>query len=195
MESGLLRILRWFMVVFIVFLVLAIIILAIFRPDSDISIDEQVAVDQSLSEKYGNSQMRYIQTGSVTAPENHFQVNINVTNSSRTIDIYNGYGVAPKITKSYPNNQESFNAFLGALEGSGFFLSKNANKSINFDTFCTLGIRYSYQALNDNELIQNTWNSSCNPKEGSFAGSSNLIRQLFIQQIPEYNSLMNGVRL
>lgn len=196
MDSGLVRVLRWFLVVFCVFLILAIIILAIFRPSPSVDTTKpNEQTPQSMSQLYANSQMRFIQTGQVTAPENHFQVNINIDSTSRTMYIYNGYGVEPKTTKSYANNQESFNAFLGALEGAGFNRSKGQNRNISFDTFCTLGIRFNYQIFQDQNLVQNTWNSSCNPKEGTFAGTSNLVRQLFIQQIPDYNSLMNGVRL
>jgi hypothetical protein len=47
----------------------------------------------------------------------------------------------------------------------------------------------------DNNMKLDSWNSSCNPRNGSFAGNASQVQQLFKLQIPDYNQVMNTVRL
>ena len=134
-----------------------------------------------------------MQNGSVTAPENQNSVTIAVSNSSRTITVYSSYGAVVVNSKTYSNSQASFDAFSSALTGAGFTNTRSTD--INYATFCTLGIRYSYQVVSDNNMKLDTWNSSCNPKNGSFAGNTSQVQQLFKLQIPDYNQIMNTVSL
>ena len=196
MDSGLLRILRWVLVAFGIMLFLAIIVLLFTRPSQNKNGSGNTEQKPTTTAEYSTTgSMRFIQTGNVTAPENHYVVAITISNSSRMIEIYNGYGTPPTSSQSFPNNQASYDAFLGALQGNGFMNTREAKEGVTFDTYCTLGIRYQYQILTGTETPLNTWNASCNTKSGTFAGSTGQVQQLFRNQIPNYNTIVSGVRL
>lgn len=198
MNEGFLKVIRWVLVALGVMLLLAVVVLIFTRPSSQ-SNNGNSGSEQNkplnLQDYRETGSMRLVQNGRVTAPENHFRVVITVTNSSRTIDIYNGYDTPPSSTQSYANNQTSFDAFLGALQGNGFTNAQPIPSGISYETYCTAGVRYSYQILTGDSTKMDNWNSSCNPKNGSFAGSSAQVQQLFRLQIPDYNQLTSRVRL
>ncbi len=201
MDSGVARILRWVLVIFGVLLILAIIILIFTKPSTkntntgSTSTTGQADAPLNINDYKTTGTMRYVQVGNVTAPENHYMVVININNTSRTVEVYNGYATPPTSTKSYTNNQASYDAFIGALQGAGFTNTKTADKGVAFNTFCTMGIRYNYQIVTGEQMPLNTWNSSCNAKSGTFAGSTGQAQQLFINQIPDYNTVTSNVRL
>ncbi len=198
MNEGFLKIIRWVLVALGIMLLLAIIVLIFTRPNSQSGSGSSNG-DQNkpinLQDFRENGSMKLVQNGRVTAPENHFRVVITISNSTRTIDIYNGYNTPPTTSQSYSNNQASFDAFLGALTGNGFTNSQPIPSGINYQTYCTAGIRYSYQIPAGDIMKMDNWNSSCNPKNGSFAGNSTQVQQLFRLQIPDYNQLTSRVRL
>lgn len=194
MDNGVVRILRWVLIALGVLLLLSIIILLFTRPSGNKqNTGGNGSQPINLQDYAQNGSFRFVQNGAVTAPENNNSVTIAVSNSARSITVYNSYGANVVNSKTYPNSQTSFDAFSNALAGAGFASTKSTN--LNYSTFCTLGIRYSYQIVADNNMKLDSWNSSCNPRNGSFAGNASQIQQLFKLQIPDYNQVMNTVRL
>jgi len=194
MDNGVIKIMRWVLIALGVLLLLSILILIFTRSGGNKQSSGSSAPQTvNLADYSQNGSLRFVQNGPVTAPENQNAVVIAVSNSSRTITVYNSYGAVVSSSKSYTNSQASFDAFLSALTGAGFTNTKSTD--LNYATTCTLGIRYSYQVVADNSVKLDTWNASCNPKNGSFAGNTSQVQQLFKLQIPDYNQIMNNVRL
>jgi hypothetical protein len=192
MDNGVVKILRWVLIALGVLLLLAILILLFTRNGNNQqkgTESQQVVLDQYAT----NGTFRFVQNGPVEAPENQNSVTISISNSSRNIAVYSSYGETVVNSKNYSNTQASFDAFSDALTGAGFTNTRSTD--INYSTFCNLGIRYSYQVLADSNMKLDSWNSSCNPKNGSFAGNSSQVQQLFKLQIPDYNQIMNSVNL
>lgn len=197
MSNGLLKIIRWVLIALGVMLLLAIIVLVFTKPNSSKQSGNTNTTEKPIvaTDYSKTGSMRFIQVGNVTAPENHYNITITISNTTRTVDIYNGYGTPPTTTNNFPNNQASYDAFLGAMVGAGFTDIKQPNNGITFDTYCTLGIRYKYQILTGTETPLNSWNSTCNPKSGTFAGNTSQAQQLFTRQIPNYGNIVGNVRL
>lgn len=140
--------------------------------------------------------VRYVQDGEITAPEKHYSIAITITATSRHIDVYNGYDVGPTRSESYPNNQASYDAYYAALVNVGFFSTKENLTGADRNSYCPLGIRYSYQAGNDIAYpTVDSWSASCSAKAGTFAGSKTDVKTLFKKQIPDYTEITKGVTL
>lgn len=202
MESNGFKIIRWILILLVVFLLIGLIIFIIFRPNDKKSGNNNGNTSTSEQKPSTNimdysttGTFNFTQDGRITAPENHRTIAIVVTNSTRKITIYTGYNSAVLNSKEYSNTQDSFNAFLQALGGAGFMTSR-VSASGTLSGSCTLGTRFTYQLSNNTSTMPvNTWSNSCNAKQGTFGGNINTVQQLFKNQIPDYNTITQGVTL
>src|SRR5690606_26460074 len=62
---------------------------------------------------------KFRESGPIVAEEDHYRIEISVSRSSRTIDVYRGYGNLKVASSSFNNTEESFSEFLSALDRSG----------------------------------------------------------------------------
>jgi len=149
-------------------------------------------------EKYSttNAVMRVTVDGPVNANSLHQRVRITVSSDQVLFEQIEGYQGTLKQSKSYPSNPDAYAAFLKSLNGLGFNLGDtDPKKSKDERGYCPLGRRYVYEALNGGDNIFRWWSDSCNVKDGNFLGQGSTIRQLFNNQVPDYNKLMSGVRI
>jgi hypothetical protein len=193
MEQTVIRIIR----ILLVLLALALFIWFIvwlFSPKGVDTTEPVVTEAPAQQEVFGT--VRYVQDGEITAPEEHYSIVITVTNNSRVITVYNGYNMGAIRTKSYANNQASYDAFYAALKNEGYFNSRDNLNNLDRTSYCPLGIRYSYQAGNDIAApTQDTWSASCSAKAGTFAGNKANVKTLFKNQIPDYSDVTKGITL
>jgi hypothetical protein len=193
MEQAVIRIIR----ILLVLLALALFIwfiVWVFSPKGVDTTEPVVTEAPAQQEVFGT--VRYVQDGEITAPEEHYSIVIAVTNNSRVITVYNGYNMGAIRTKSYANNQASYDAFYAALKNEGYFNSRDNLNNLDRTSYCPLGIRYSYQAGNDIAApTQDTWSASCSAKAGTFAGNKANVKTLFKNQIPDYSDVTKGITL
>ena len=183
----------------IVLVILAVVLLIwfviwLFSPKGTETPETQPADTSAQQEVY--AAVRYVQDGEITAPPNHYSIAITVTAASARIDVYNGYDVGPVKSESYVNNQASYDAFYNALINEGFFATRDDPTGADRNSYCPLGIRYSYQAGNDiaNPSL-NSWSASCSIRAGTFDGNKTNVKTLFKNQIPDYSTITKGVTL
>lgn len=192
-ESLIIRIVR---IVLLILVLVGIVwfVIWLFTPNRNTNTEPHAETTQQQPDSYANVQ--FVQDGEITAPENHYSVIITINNSSRNISIYNAYKPLAIKTQSYANSQVSYDVFYAALESSGFFATRENKQGYDRAGYCPLGIRYDYKAGKDISFPDfSSWSASCSAKAGTFAGDKSQVKELFINQIPDYNKFIDGVSL
>jgi hypothetical protein len=73
--------------------------------------------------------------------------------------------------------------------------TKNSKAVTDERGLCPLGFRYILDLNQDGDDLSRLWASSCGSKVGDSAANVPTISQLFQDQIPNYDSLVNQVNL
>ena len=140
------------------------------------------------------SQMRYVITGPVVANQNFRETTISVSATQAVVEVKRGYEQPPTLSRAFANNQTAFNAFIAALGVNGFTNTKVAPAGANRLGSCSLASKFSYQVYVNGGFVQDSWNTSCDTKQGTFAGSTSVVQQLFQAQIPDYAAIVGSVQ-
>lgn len=132
--------------------------------------------------------------GQVTAPQNRNTIVVTVGATEATFQQYVGYDGSIVATKSYENTRNSYETLLRSLAVAGFRSGNNDPALRNSDGYCPLGRTYRFQMIENDKDLQNYWITSC-PTTHTFNGNATLVRTLFQNQIPDYNTLTSNVTL
>lgn len=138
--------------------------------------------------------MRLTVDGSVTADQQHNKTRITVSKDQVLFEQIQGYEGKLVNSKTYPNNAQAFGTFLRSLELAKF---DTGSTTVDKDErgYCPNGKRYLYEAVDGGDTLFRWWNTSCSKTQGSYKGQSGTVRSLFQRQVPDYNTLMHGVKL
>ena len=132
--------------------------------------------------------------GPTNAESLHNQVQITVSNSSATINVYSGYLGTLLRTETYPNNEPAFHVFLRSLEYAGFNDGVNDPKLAQASGYCPLQDRYIMSFSVNNVQKQRYWTTGCGSGvPETFKGDLNMTLQLFSNQIPDYQQVTSGL--
>ncbi len=146
----------------------------------------------SLSEvASSDAQFTFTESGPIVAEENHHQIRIRISRMSRTVEVVRGYQNLVVASQTLPNTEAAFSEFLSALDRAGYGGQRNTRFATE-EGICPNGRRFVFVSDQFNEDFRR-WTTSCQEK-GSFAGSLNVVRQLYTSQIPEYNQFISGTR-
>lgn len=137
---------------------------------------------------------QYTIDGSVSNPETHRQIQITVGNSSAVLTVIKGYQGEVVRSQTYPMDQAAYEAFLYALQRSGYTEGDNDQKLADERGYCPTGQRYIYEMLNGDKQLLRYWSTSCGSTK-TFKGNDAIVRRLFIKQIPDYDTLTSSVNL
>jgi hypothetical protein len=200
MENRLAPMLRVVIFILIGLVILALIFAGFSLLKSMVTNNKQEAANtqQIKLEEFAKSgtKVTLINSGEIVAPENHITITVSVASGSRSMSVIRGYNQPPIATKNYPNNLESYTSFLSALSSAGYTSSQTANPSVSRSGSCPLGNRYSYQAFDASaKLVLDLWNNDCDSDQGTAAGDTSLIQELFELQIPDYDDVLDSVDL
>ena len=131
--------------------------------------------------------------GPINADQIHHQIRISVGRDKTTIDVLQGYEGDVAKSRTFHNNQKAYAEFLHALNVAGF-THGNSDPNIRDESgYCPTGQRYVYEALSGGDDILRWWKTSCG--QGNFGGRSDVVRNLFKSQVPDYNKLTTGFGL
>ena len=134
--------------------------------------------------------------GPTTANSLHNQVQITVSNSAASINVFSGYLSTLFKTQTYPNNQSAFHVFLRSLEYAGFNDGIIDPKLSQASGYCPLQDRYIMTFEVNNIQKQRYWTTSCGSGvPETFKGDLNMTLQLFSNQIPDYQQFIAGVNI
>lgn len=141
----------------------------------------------------GTSQVRMTVEGQVAASENRYVSRISVNQDEATIDVIQGYEGDVIRSKSYPMNPNAYAEFLLSLRRAGFTVGNDNSDMRDQRGYCPLGSRNIYELYDDGKQVLRYWNTSCDPKQGTFKGNTSLVTTLFRLQIPAYNELTSDL--
>lgn len=140
-----------------------------------------------------NSSVSLTTVGKLVGNDERREIRVTVTPNERRLEILSGYDESVISLQTYPNTQEAYSNFLSALAANGF-TKKRATSVTDPRGLCPTGNRYVYDLSQDGNHISNLWNTSCN--DGSnFAGRASTIREIFKNQVPDYNKQTQSVKL
>jgi hypothetical protein len=137
-------------------------------------------------------QMQMTVVGPITADQTHDEIRITVGRSNTTMQIIQGYNGQVLKSQTYDNNEASYAEFLRALDLSGY---TRGVKNTDFEDdrgFCASGKRYSFDILDGSDVKQHYWTTTCSGR-GNFKGNRSQIESLFQRQVPDYNTMIQGV--
>jgi len=142
-----------------------------------------------------NSEVVFIQQGRLVGEESRRSVRVTVTPSLRTVEELSGYDQQVVRSQSYPNTQAAYEYFLRALDIAGF--TRERESQIEDERgVCPQGTVYVQSLAEEGREELRLWSSSCGRDQRGTAGANPVqIRQLFQNQIPEYNVFVRPIRL
>ena len=161
------------------------------RPTTKITTPKIVLSDLANS----NQEVKLVTEGKIVGNETHRELRITISGSARTLEIIEGYENTVVSRQVFPNNQDSYQTFLSALQDAGFTKSRIVRTGVIPQGTCPTGQRYWYQIVDGIDYKQSLWNTSCSSAQGTFAGKSSTVSWLFKNQIPDYQKLVSGVQL
>lgn len=137
--------------------------------------------------------MRFTTEGPVTANQDYDEVRITVGRDANTIEIVSGYQGTVVQAKTYPNNSDAYGEFLRSLQLLNYTQGNNSPELADERGYCPNGNRYVYEIVSGISTVQRYWIGSCGA--GTFKGNSQVIRQLFRKQIPDYQTITQNVNV
>ena len=118
----------------------------------------------------------------IQANQIHNDIKIDVTKAEVTMTVYQGYDQTVLRGQSYVNNDQSFAAFMHALQHAGFTKGNKDPLLKDERGYCPSGNRTIYSLSTAEKQLIRYWRTSCG--EGTFGGSISVVNYLFRQQIP-----------
>ena len=131
--------------------------------------------------------------GQVNVNQDHRLAKVTIGRSSNTMNLVEGYQGRVLQTKSYASNEAAYTTFLRALQLQGYTEGDDDPKKEDSRGFCPTGKVYTFQIITGDDAVQSFWTTSCGG--GTFKGNTDVIRQLFRAQLPDYFKIIRGTRL
>lgn len=139
----------------------------------------------------------WTQQGRLVGDDQYRAIRITVTRNSRRAEVLAGYQERVERSVDLPNTAAAFETFLRALDNANF--GKERKVKIADDRgICPLGNRFIYRLTDAGREVMRTWSDNCSNADGPFGGGptgASTIRQLFMQQVPDYSNFSANVRL
>lgn len=146
-----------------------------------------------------DAEVRLTTLGRIVAKESHIDETISILKARRNIYFVRAYSGTADPNVSFDNNQPAFEDFMRALNHAGFTAIKpppkaGAPKPVDTEVgLCPGGQRYIYEIIKSGQSVYRAWSTSCNDPT-TFGGAAGSIKQLFNNQIPNYNKIVSGVK-
>jgi hypothetical protein len=148
-----------------------------------------------LSTAAGNS-VRMTVRGPIVADENFRSYRIAVDASGRNLTTYSGYLDQQLSNTQLSNNVKAYEEFVYALNRANL-VKGTALEGDKDDTrgICATGNVYEFEVLQGGMVTKHLWTSTCKGSPGSFKGSVEQVRSLFLNQIPDSKQLLKPIDL
>jgi hypothetical protein len=178
---------------FIILAVIAVVLLATTTGNRSDGVQEGTKI-VNLADYISGGEVSYTVAGKIVGEEEFKSVRITVSPSERKIQVLSGYSDKVEKEQVYANTGDAFDAFMRSLSNAGYTRERSV-KNKDMRGTCPLGRRYTYKLQQGSDKVVDLWSTSCSAKEGTFGGNRTVIRQLFQNQVPEYNKFIRGYRI
>jgi hypothetical protein len=134
--------------------------------------------------------------GPIVADENFRSYRVTVDNNSRDLVTYSGYLDDTIGSKHLGNNTRAYEQFVHALDkanltkGTPFEGEKDDTRGI-----CATGEVYEFEIVEAGSVVKRLWTSTCKGSSGSLRASVKQVSDLFLEQIPDSDELLDKVDL
>ncbi|MCA9332844.1 hypothetical protein KDA00_03140 [Candidatus Saccharibacteria bacterium] len=176
----------------IIFGIIAVILFTRFATTNNQTVQVGFETKHTTDFINNKSKVQYTRYGAIVANEERRTLKIYVSENERVIEILKGYNELVEKRQTFPNNPESYNVFMHALDKEGF-TRKKSTKVDNPTGVCANGSTFFYKLSELGNEVTNLWNSSCQPLGGDLGNNGARIRSLFTNQIPNYSEFIRGV--
>jgi hypothetical protein len=134
--------------------------------------------------------------GSIVADEDFRSYQIVVTPTNRTLTSFVGY-LDKKVDQiALGNNTTAYEEFVHALDRANFVKGTELTGDKNdLRGICSAGRVHEFGTLDANVSVKTLWTSTCRDAKGSLNANVNVLRSLFINQIPGGQTLINTLSL
>lgn len=146
-----------------------------------------------LNTSVGNS-VRMTVRGPIVADENFRSYRVAVDASGRALSTYSGYLEQQLGNKELGNNVKAYDEFVHALDyanmvkGTPLEGDKDDTRGI-----CASGSVYEFEVVQGGMVTKRLWTSTCKGSPGSFKGSVEQVKTLFLNQIPDNKELLKPI--
>lgn len=140
-----------------------------------------------------NTVVRMTVEGPVKVDQERRSAKVTVGRSSNTMNLVQGYQGRVLQTKSYASNEAAYTTFLRALQLQGYTEGDDDPRKEDSRGYCPTGKVYTFEIITGDDAVQSFWTTSCGG--GTFKGNTEVVRQLFRAQIPDYFRVLRGTGL
>lgn len=186
----------------VLIIIVAIVVLVslmraiLFPPKADVESPVVDITQQALLDTSSDRGVRLVVRGPIVADENFHSYRITVTPSERRLQTFTGYLNEQVKEIKLGNNTRAYEEFVHALnlanmtEGTQFEGDANDTRGI-----CATGRVSEFSLLHEGASVEMLWTSTCRGSVGSLEASVTQLTNLFINQIPNANSVIREVSL
>lgn len=151
------------------------------------------SLQESILDRSAKRSVRWTVRGPIVADEKFRSYQITISPSSRTYITYSGYLDQVMDTKTYDNNAKAYEEFVYALDKANAGATRSA-KDAEFRGVCaTQGLAYMLETVNNSEVDNSVWSSSCKDSAGTMGADPLKLQALFVNQIPDFQPLFSKV--
>lgn len=168
----------------------------IFGGDDQSSTAQTDTSEQALLNTAIGNSVRMTVRGPIVADENFRSYRVAVDASGRNLTTYSGYLDQQLSNTQLSNNVKAYEEFVYALNRAN--LVKGTPLEGDKDDIrgiCAAGNVYEFEVLQGGMVTKHLWTSTCKGSPGSFKGSVEQVRSLFLNQIPDSKQLLKPIDL
>lgn len=141
--------------------------------------------DQLLTVNVDRSMVMTIR-GPIVGDENFLTEEINISPSSRTYTLFNGYRDRVQDQTALDNNTAAYEQFVYALDKADITAPGRytASEASDLRGICATGRVYEFALYDGSARLQWYWTSTCKGSPGTLGASVDQVKNLFTEQIP-----------
>jgi len=152
--------------------------------------------EQALLSTSDSSSVSMSVRGPIVAQENFHSYSIVVSPTSRQITTYNGYLGTVVAQENLGNNTAAYKEFVNALNLAKMTAGNQpAEGEDNVQGVCATGRLSQFSILTSGQTVETLWTSTCSGSKGTLQANSTQLSNLFINQIPNAQSLIRKISL
>jgi len=188
-------------IVVLIVIAIAVVILvsvgrALFGGNDQSSQVETDSSRQALLNTSLDHSVRMTVRGPIVANEDFRSYQITVSSDSRNLSVYKGYLGQVISSKQFSNNTQAYEQFVYALDKANLAAGTELpDDSDDTRGICATGSLYEFEIMNGETAEERLWTSTCKGSRGSLKASVTQVQNLFLQQIPDSNDLLDEVNL
>ncbi len=151
-------------------------------------------VKDALLSTASDRSVRMTVRGRITADENFRSYQVKITPSQRKMTTYQGYRDNEIKNITLYNNTAAYEQLVYALYFAGLTQGTQLTGASN-DTrgLCASGFIYEFEIFKGDKRVMQLWTTNCKNIRGSLVANYSVLANLFNDQIPNYQTLINGL--